>query len=133
MGWENDGQSSSCRGPNVVADDQKDFYKVLGVDYDASDDSIRSNYLRLALKWHPDKHSGEQSATLKFQKINEAYRVLSDPAKRLDYDMNGDFVQDYSISEYLNRFKGLILTCNGLGISNLSGNQAYCKSTIHIK
>lgn len=132
MGWQDDGQSSSCRGLNVIPDDQKDFYKVLGVDYDATDDSIRSNYLRLALKWHPDKHCGETSATLKFQQINEAYRVLSDPAKRLDYDMNGDFVQDYSISEYLNRFKGFILTCNGLGISN-NGNQQYCKSTIHIK
>ncbi|KAL2650061.1 hypothetical protein R1flu_018189 [Riccia fluitans] len=116
MGWEKGGESS-CRGVNVVCEGQTDFYKVLGVNYDATDDSIRSNYLRLALKWHPDKHVGEDGATLKFQEINEAYRVLSDPAKRLEYDMKGDFVQEYSIIEYLNRFKGLILTCNGLGIS----------------
>ncbi|BBM97387.1 hypothetical protein MPTK1_1g05320 [Marchantia polymorpha subsp. ruderalis] len=118
MGWENGGGESSCRGVNLVSEGQRDFYKILGVNYDATDDSIRSNYLRLALKWHPDKHIGEDGATLKFQEINEAYRVLSDPAKRLEYDMKGDFVQEYSIIEYLNRFKGLILTCNGLGISN---------------
>ncbi|XP_024525887.1 uncharacterized protein LOC9644689 isoform X2 [Selaginella moellendorffii] len=115
---------SSCRDHHTTAADRarKDYYKILGVDCDASTDSIRISYLRLALKWHPDKHQGQDSAaTLKFQEINEAYTVLSDPAKRRDYDMRADFnVQEYSIIEYLNRFKGLILTCNGLGIGDLS-------------
>eukprot|EP00246_Nothoceros_aenigmaticus_P005076 TRINITY_DN1690_c0_g1_i1.p1 TRINITY_DN1690_c0_g1~~TRINITY_DN1690_c0_g1_i1.p1 ORF type:complete len:127 (+),score=21.64 TRINITY_DN1690_c0_g1_i1:213-593(+) len=98
----------------------QDYYRVLGVDYDASDEAIRNSYLRLALKWHPDKHNGDNAATLKFQEINEAYKVLSDPIKRQDYDIRGEFdLKQYSIIEYLNRFKGLILTCNGLGISDV--------------
>ncbi|KAG0580705.1 hypothetical protein KC19_4G193200 [Ceratodon purpureus] len=75
----------------------QDHYKVLGVDYDATDDSIRTSYLRLALKWHPDKHNGSTAATLKFQEINEAYRVLSDPLMRHEYDMQGNYgLQDYN-------------------------------------
>ncbi|KAG5251038.1 chaperone protein [Salix suchowensis] len=95
----------------------QDYYKILEVDYDATEDAIRSNYIRLALKWHPDKQKDEDSATLRFQEINEAYQVLSDPVRRREYDKKGMMhIYDYNISEYLNRYKGLILTCNGLGI-----------------
>ncbi|KAI3918512.1 hypothetical protein MKX01_041832 [Papaver californicum] len=98
---------------------QKDYYKVLEVDYDATDEKIRINYLKLALKWHPDKHKGNNAVTVKFQEINEAYKVLSDPAKRLDYDLTGKYeIDKYSLREYLTRFKGMILTCNGLGIDH---------------
>ncbi|KAF5442574.1 hypothetical protein F2P56_035218 [Juglans regia] len=98
----------------------KDYYKVLEVDYDATEENIRLNYLRLALKWHPDKHKGDSAATEKFQEINAAYKVLSDPAKRLDYDLTGIYeIDKYTLREYLARFKGMILTCNGLGISHL--------------
>ncbi|XP_058221294.1 uncharacterized protein LOC131331390 [Rhododendron vialii] len=97
----------------------KDYYGVLEVDYDATDDAIRSNYIRLALKWHPDKQKDQDSATLRFQEINEAYQVLSDPVKRREYDKKGmPYVYDYNIIEYLNRYKGLILTCNGLGLKH---------------
>ncbi|KAJ6953086.1 dnaJ [Populus alba x Populus x berolinensis] len=162
----------------------KDYYKILEVDYDATDDAIRSNYIRLALKWHPDKQKDEDSATSRFQEINEAYQdyklavclafihgysspkivipnVLNPmlfcsfsmnstsaalsvkhsaapPTRRVgflghkpfgsesrsydvfetsEYDTKGMMhIYDYNISEYLNRYKGLILTCNGLGI-----------------
>lgn len=97
---------------------QKDYYKVLEVEYDAPEEKIRLNYRKLALKWHPDKHKGDSAVTAKFQEINEAYRVLSDPAKRLDYDLTGIYeIDKYTLREYLARFKGMILTCNGLGIS----------------
>ncbi|XP_057442470.1 uncharacterized protein LOC130734160 [Lotus japonicus] len=98
----------------------KDYYKILEVDYDATDDAIRSNYIRLALKWHPDKKKcQEDAATSRFQDINEAYQVLSDPVKRSEYDKNGmHYVYDYNIIDYLNRYKGLILTCNGLGMKH---------------
>ncbi|KAF5456025.1 hypothetical protein F2P56_025541 [Juglans regia] len=97
----------------------KDYYKILEVDYDATDDAIRSNYIRLALKWHPDKKKDQDSATSRFQEINEAYQVLSDPAKRREYDQKGMlYAYDYNIIEYLHRYKGLILTCNGLGIKH---------------
>ncbi|GAB4861338.1 hypothetical protein Ancab_036499 [Ancistrocladus abbreviatus] len=95
----------------------KDYYRILEVDYDATEEAIRSNYIRLALKWHPDKHKDRNDATSKFQEINEAYQVLSDPVKRQEYDKKGmPCVYDYNIIEYLNRYKGLILTCNGLGM-----------------
>ncbi|KAJ0013788.1 hypothetical protein Pint_20976 [Pistacia integerrima] len=99
----------------------EDFYKILEVDYDATDEKIRLNYRRLALKWHPDKHNGDSTVTEKFQEINEAYKVLSDPAKRIEYDFTGIYeIDKYTLREYLARFKGMILTCNGLGISQPS-------------
>ncbi|XP_074279415.1 uncharacterized protein LOC141604810 [Silene latifolia] len=94
----------------------KDYYRILEVDYDATEESIRSNFIRLALKWHPDKQKDEDGATSKFQEINEAYQVLIDPIKRQEYDEKGMAHFDYNITEYLNRYKGLILTCNGLGM-----------------
>ncbi|KAL3648839.1 hypothetical protein CASFOL_005242 [Castilleja foliolosa] len=95
----------------------KDYYKILEADYDASDEVIRSNYIRLALKWHPDKQKNEDTATSKFQEINEAYQVLSDPVKRHEYDKKGMlYSYDANIADYLNRYKSLILTCNGLGM-----------------
>ncbi|KAG9454484.1 hypothetical protein H6P81_007388 [Aristolochia fimbriata] len=98
---------------------KKDYYKVLEVDYDATEEAIKSSYRRLALKWHPDKHKGDSEVTAKFQEINEAYKVLSDPATRLDYDVLGNYeIDKYSLREYLSRFKGMILTCNGLGMNH---------------
>ncbi|KAK1432268.1 hypothetical protein QVD17_09163 [Tagetes erecta] len=95
----------------------KDYYRILEVDYEATEEEIRSNFIRLALKWHPDKKKGEDSATSKFQEINEAYQVLSDPDRREEYDKKGMlYLYDYNIVDYLNRYKGLILTCNGLGM-----------------
>ncbi|KAL5705886.1 hypothetical protein ACHQM5_024119 [Ranunculus cassubicifolius] len=97
----------------------KDYYKILEVDYDATEDTIRSNYIRLALKWHPDKRKDEDSSTSVFQDINEAYTVLSDPAKRREYDRKGMlYIYDSNIDDYLNSHMSLILTCNGLGIKH---------------
>ncbi|RZC67229.1 hypothetical protein C5167_010923 [Papaver somniferum] len=68
-------------------------------------------------KWHPDKRKDEDSATSRFQQINEAYSVLSDPVKRKEYDSKGMlYVYDCNVMDYLNKYKGLILTCNGLGV-----------------
>ncbi|XP_052180319.1 uncharacterized protein LOC127793581 [Diospyros lotus] len=108
-------------GNEETSSSYKDYYKILEVDYDATDEQIRLNYRKLALKWHPDKHKGDNAVTEKFQQINEAYTVLSDPDKRLDYDLTGYFeIDKYTLREYLTRFKGMILTCNGLGMSHSS-------------
>ncbi|KAL9690272.1 hypothetical protein QQ045_010669 [Rhodiola kirilowii] len=87
----------------------KDYYKILEVEYDATDDKIRLNYRKLALKWHPDKHKGDTAATAKFQEINEAYKVLSDPVKKLEYDLSGDYeIDKYTLkSVYRNIFPDL--------------------------
>ncbi|XP_018440355.2 uncharacterized protein LOC108812565 isoform X1 [Raphanus sativus] len=98
---------------------KKDYYKILEVDYDATEEMLKLSYRKLALKWHPDKHKSDTVATSKFQEINEAYNVLMDPALRFEYDLTGIYeIHKYTLREYLARFKGLILTCNGLGISH---------------
>lgn len=66
----------------------KDYYSVLGVDKNASEDEIKSAYRRLAKKYHPDLNKTEEAAN-KFKDINEAYEVLSDPKKRANYDQFG--------------------------------------------
>lgn len=67
----------------------KDYYKILGVSRDASEDEIKKAYRRLALKYHPDKNKGNKEVEERFKEINEAYAVLSDPEKRKQYDMFG--------------------------------------------
>jgi len=66
---------------------QKDYYEILGVDRDASQQSIKEAYRKLAFQYHPDKNKGDPSATQKMKEINEAYAVLSDASKRREYDL----------------------------------------------
>ncbi len=66
----------------------KDYYSILGVDKNASEDEIKSAYRRLAKKYHPDLNKTEEAAN-KFKEINEAYEVLGDPNKRANYDQFG--------------------------------------------
>jgi molecular chaperone DnaJ len=63
-----------------------DYYKILGVGKNASDDEIRKAYRRLARKYHPDRNSGDKQAEEKFKEISQAHDVLSDPEKRKAYD-----------------------------------------------
>lgn len=67
-----------------------DYYKVLGVDNKASADDIRKAFKKLARKYHPDLNPDDKDAKLKFQQINEANEVLSDPEKRKKYDAYGE-------------------------------------------
>jgi molecular chaperone DnaJ len=67
-----------------------DFYAVLGVPRDASDDDIKQAYRRLAMQWHPDRHGGSKEAEEKFKEITEAYDVLREPQKRAAYDRYGE-------------------------------------------
>lgn len=66
-----------------------DYYKVLGVSKTASQDEIRAAYRKLARKHHPDLNPNDKEANKKFQQINEANEVLSDPEKRKKYDQYG--------------------------------------------
>jgi curved DNA-binding protein len=66
-----------------------DYYKILGVSKDASEKEIRNAYRRLARKYHPDLNPNDETAKAKFQLINEAHEVLSDPEKRKKYDQYG--------------------------------------------
>src|SRR6267378_2432679 len=64
----------------------KDFYSVLGVGSSASQDEIKKAYRKLAKKHHPDANAADPKAAERFKEISEANNVLSDPAKRKQYD-----------------------------------------------
>ncbi len=66
----------------------KDLYKILGVEKDASQDQIKRSYRKLAFKYHPDRNK-DKDAEEKFKEINIAYEILSDPQKRRRYDAGG--------------------------------------------
>ena len=58
--------------------EKRDYYEVLGVSKNASDDEIKKAYRKLAVKYHPDKNPGDKEAEAKFKEINKAHDVLSD-------------------------------------------------------
>jgi curved DNA-binding protein len=67
----------------------KDYYRILGVDRNASEKDIKRAYRQLARQFHPDVNPGDKQAEDQFKKINEAYEVLSDKEKRAKYDQLG--------------------------------------------
>jgi molecular chaperone DnaJ len=69
--------------------DREDYYRVLGVAKDADPEEIKRAYRRLALKYHPDRHPGDQNANEKFREAAAAYEILRDPQKRSLYNQFG--------------------------------------------
>jgi len=67
----------------------KDYYKLLGVDRNASQDEIKKAFRQLALKYHPDRNQGDKALEEKFKEVNEAYTCLGDSEKRANYDRYG--------------------------------------------
>ena len=68
---------------------KRDYYEILGVSRDAEADTIKKEYRKLAMKYHPDKNPDNKEAEEKFKEASEAYEILSDPEKRQLYDQYG--------------------------------------------
>ena len=100
---------------------EQDYYKILGVERNASADDIKKAYRKFAMKYHPDRNPGDKNAEEMFKKGSEAYEVLSDPAKRQRYDQYGpdgvkfgaggfDFDRDFThgadLNDILSQFFG---------------------------
>lgn len=81
----------------------KDYYKILGVSKDASQDEIKRAFRELAHKYHPDKNGGNAE---KFKEINEAYQVLGDPEKRQQYDQFGTTFEQAQAQGGFSGFEG---------------------------
>ncbi len=101
----------------MVLNGFKDYFKILGISRDATDQEIKSAFRKLARKFHPDLHPHDQKAESKFKEINEAYEILSDKEKKKSYEQylsywfknrdgtSKDFYQennDKEFFEYLN-------------------------------
>jgi curved DNA-binding protein len=85
---------------------ETDYYKILGLDRNASESDIKKAYRKLAMKYHPDRTKGDKSAEEMFKKVSEAYAVLGDKEKRKEYDTFGasGFRQRYSQEDIFRGF-----------------------------
>jgi molecular chaperone DnaJ len=72
-----------------MATTKRDYYEVLGISKDASEEEIKKAYRKLAVKYHPDKNPNDKQAEEKFKELGEAYEILSNPDKRASYDRFG--------------------------------------------
>ena len=97
----------------------KDYYKILGLNKNATEDEIKKAYRKLAKKWHPDKNRDNPKAEEKFKEIQEAYETLSDPKKKETYDFGGsNSGYDYSSFNGFDGFRSYTRTENSDGSTN---------------
>lgn len=83
---------------------KKDFYQILGVARSATEDEIKKSFRKLAMQYHPDKNPGDKKAEEKFKEVTEAYEVLGDPQKKLQYDQFGSVGEGFNFNR--GGFKG---------------------------
>ena len=97
-----------------------DYYKLLGIDKTATPKEIKNAYRKLARKYHPDLNPNDKDAKRKFQQINEANEVLSDPEKRKKYDQYG---KDWQHSEQFEKQKQYQQQSPDFGRTTYAGSQ----------
>ncbi len=111
----------------------KDYYKILGVPRNATQEEIKRAYRKLAMQYHPDRNQGNKEAEEKFKEINEAYAVLSDPEKRKMYDLYGstEFEKRYTQEDIFKNFNFEdIFRDIGIDLSSIFGKTKRGKSKI---
>lgn len=96
-----------------------DYYKILGIEKNASPEEIKKAYRKLARKLHPDLNPNDKDAHKKFQQINEANEVLSDPEKRKKYDAYG---KDWKQADQFEQHKHAQQRAQGSGRQPFSGD-----------
>lgn len=85
---------------------ETDLYRILGVPRHARPDDIKRAYRKQSLRYHPDKNLDDADAKMKFQKVAEAFSVLSDEHKRAKYDKSGDMdLEDFDVEQFMNMVK----------------------------
>ena len=89
-----------------MATSVKDYYKILGLHEDASQDDIKKAFRKLARKYHPDLNPGDKTSEEKFKELNEAYAVLSDKEKRAQYDSAGTTFEQFGGAQGFGGFSG---------------------------
>ena len=83
---------------------QEDYYQVLGIDKNAGGKEIKEAYRQMAFKFHPDRNKGNPSAVEKMKGLNEAYAVLSNPAKKREYDALRDRFGSSAYTHFRNTY-----------------------------
>jgi DnaJ-class molecular chaperone len=86
---------------------KKDYYNILNVNKDSTEDDIKKSYKKLALQYHPDKNQGNEEACEKFKEISEAYSVLKNKDKRSQYDMMGSVGEDFGMDDPFSVFNDI--------------------------
>jgi DnaJ-class molecular chaperone len=84
--------------------ENKDYYKILNIEKDASEKEIKLAYRKLAKKFHPDLNKKDPKAKEKFIKLKEAYDTLKDPIKRKIYDQAGHNPRNIDLSEIFEKY-----------------------------
>jgi len=86
---------------------KKDYYNILNVNKESTEDDIKKSYKKLALQYHPDKNQGNEDACEKFKEISEAYSVLSNKDKKSQYDMMGSVDDDFGMNDPFSVFNDI--------------------------
>ncbi len=111
----------------------KDYYEILGIARDATQDEIKKAFRKLSLKFHPDRNLGNAEAEEKYKEISEAYSVLSDSEKRSRYDNFGSIGPEINIDEVFNEVFENIFFGDFFGTNRRSRTRPRKGSDLHYK